>query len=64
MTLEEEIGAVMMVGFRGPLTDAVLADWRSHQFGGLLIVNLNRNATTDDGLASTTSRLRAVSRHR
>jgi beta-N-acetylhexosaminidase len=64
MTLEQEIGAVMMVGFTGPLTDAVLADWQSHQFGGLLIVNLNRNATTDDGLASTISRLRAVSRHR
>jgi beta-glucosidase-like glycosyl hydrolase len=64
MTLDKEVGAVMMVGFRGPLTDAVLADWQSHQFGGLLIVDLNQNASTDDGLASTISRLRGVSRRR
>ena len=64
MTLDEEVGAVMMVGFRGPLTDAVVADWHAHQFGGLLIVNLNQNATTDGGLASTISRLRGVSRYR
>jgi beta-N-acetylhexosaminidase len=64
MTLDEEVGAVMMVGFTGPLTDAVLADWQSHQFGGLLIVNLNQNAGTDDGFASTISRLRGISRRR
>ena len=64
MTLEEEIGAVMMVGFTGPLTDAVVADWQAHQFGGLLIVNQNQNATSDGGLASTISRLRGVSRRR
>src|ERR1700694_3622510 len=38
MTLRQEIGAVMMVGFKGPLTPAVLADWRQHQFGGLIVV--------------------------
>ena len=64
MSLDEEIGAVMMVGFRGALTDAVVADFQAHQYGGLLIVNLNRNATTDDGLSSTIARLRAPSRHR
>jgi len=38
MTLQQEIGAVMMVGFKGPLIPAVLHDWRQHQFGGLLVV--------------------------
>ena len=45
LTLDEEIGAVMMVGFQGPLTDAVMSDWRQRQFGGLLVVNLNHNAS-------------------
>jgi hypothetical protein len=48
LTLDEEIGAVMMVGFQGPLTSAVLADWQSRQFGGLLVVNLNHNASSPD----------------
>lgn len=34
----------MMVGFTGPLTPAVLNDWRQHQFGGLIVVPINRNA--------------------
>jgi len=42
LTLDEEIGAVMMAGFVGPLTNSVLADWTRHQYGGLLIVNLNQ----------------------
>ena len=64
MTLDEEIGAVMMIGFRGALTDAVVADWQAHQYGGLLIVNQNQNAATDDALAATIARLRATSRRR
>src|ERR1700704_2709538 len=44
MTLQQEIGAVMMVGFTGPLTAAVLEDWRQHQFGGLIVVPINQNA--------------------
>jgi beta-N-acetylhexosaminidase len=64
MTLDEEIGAVIMVGFQGSLTDAVLADWRQHQYGGLLVVNLNHNATTAAGMKSLISQLRAVDRHR
>src|ERR1700694_1920366 len=44
LTLDEEVGAVIMVGFQGALTDAVLSDWSGHQFGGLLLVNANRNA--------------------
>src|SRR6185312_11856 len=46
LTLDEEIGAVIMVGFQGQLTDAVLADWRQHQYGGLLVVN-PRDANPD-----------------
>jgi beta-glucosidase-like glycosyl hydrolase len=41
MTLQQEIGAVMMVGFTGPLTPAVLEDWRQHQYGGLIVVPVN-----------------------
>src|ERR1700737_1560323 len=52
LTLDQEIGAALMAGFQGPLSDAVLADWQKHQFGGLLIVNLNHNA---DSAAAMTS---------
>ncbi len=42
LTLDEEIGAVMMVGFQGQLTDAVLADFSRHQYGGLLVAQRPR----------------------
>lgn len=64
LTLDEEVGAVIMAGFRGPLTDAVVADWTEHQFGGLLIVNLNHNAASADGVSALIQRLRGASRHR
>ncbi|MDQ6919083.1 MAG: hypothetical protein M3Z98_06960 [Candidatus Dormibacteraeota bacterium] len=64
MTLQEEVGAVMMVGFQGPLTDAVLADWRQRQFGGLLVVNLNHNATTPAAMTQFVAGVRAADRHR
>ena len=38
LTLRQEIGAVMMVGFQGALTPAVLLDWKQRQFGGLIVV--------------------------
>jgi beta-N-acetylhexosaminidase len=63
MTLEEEVGAVMMVGFQGPPTASILADWKRHQFGGLLIVNLNHNATTASGMTAVIEQIRAVSQH-
>jgi beta-N-acetylhexosaminidase len=62
MTLDEEIGAVMMVGFHGALTSSVLADWTRHQYGGLLIVNLNHNAQTAADTTALISGLRAVTR--
>jgi beta-N-acetylhexosaminidase len=60
MTLDQEVGTVMMVGFRGPLTDQVLADWRRRQFGGLLVINLNENASSDSGIASLIAAVRAT----
>jgi beta-N-acetylhexosaminidase len=64
LTLDEEIGAVMMVGFQGPLTDSVLTDFTQHQYGGVLVVNLNHNASSAAQLTSLISQLRAVERHR
>src|SRR5919201_3747100 len=43
LTFDEEVGAVLMVGFRRELTPAILDDWREHQYGGLLVVNENGN---------------------
>lgn len=64
LTLDEEIGAVMMVGFQGPLTDTVLADWQGRQFGGLLVVNLNHNASSPDAMRAFVSSIRSANRHR
>jgi beta-N-acetylhexosaminidase len=64
LTLDEEIGAVIMVGFRGSLSDAVLADWSRHQFGGLLVVNFNHNATSAASMTALIAKVRDVVRHR
>jgi beta-N-acetylhexosaminidase len=53
-----------MAGFQGPVTDAVLADWRRHQFGGLLVVNLNHNAPTAASMSSLVSSIRSATSHR
>src|SRR2546421_10801800 len=63
MTLDQEVGAVIMSGFRGPINDSVVADWRTHQFGGLLAVNLSHNAATDAELTSLITTLRGISAH-
>jgi beta-N-acetylhexosaminidase len=55
---------VIMAGFQGPVTDAVLADWRRHQFGGLLVVNLNHNAPTAASMSSLVSSIRSATSHR
>jgi len=62
--LDDEIGAVIMVGFQGSLTETVLADWTKHQFGGLLVVNLNHNATSAASMKTLLNRVRAADRHR
>jgi len=64
LTLDEEVGAVMMVGFEGPVGDAVLADWNLHQYGGLLVVNLNHNAASAASMSGVISAIRGASRHR
>lgn len=64
MTLDQEVGAVMMVGFRGPLTASVLADWRRRQFGGLLVVNLNANASSAQSMTALIATVRAANPHR
>ena len=55
---------MMMVGFQGPLTDAVLSDWKARQFGGLLVVNLNHNASSPDAMRSFVATIRTASTHR
>ena len=55
---------MIMVGFSGPLTPAVLADWTRHQYGGLLVVNLNHNGSSALELSPLIQQLRAVVRHR
>jgi beta-N-acetylhexosaminidase len=64
LTLDQEIGAVMMVGFQGPLDDSTLADWKQRQFGGLLVVNLNHNATTAASMSAMIGAIRGASPHR
>ncbi len=63
MTLSQEIGAVMMVGFSGPLTPAILADWRLRQYGGLIILPENRNATSASGFRQLIQEIRAAAGH-
>jgi beta-glucosidase-like glycosyl hydrolase len=63
MTLEQEIGAVIMVGFQGPLTPAVLEDWRRHQFGGLIVVAINQNAGDAGAIRQLIQSLRGVMLH-
>jgi beta-N-acetylhexosaminidase len=60
LSLDDEVGAVMMVAFTGPLTGAVLADWRQHHYGGLLVVNLNQNAATASELSALIAAIRAT----
>jgi beta-N-acetylhexosaminidase len=64
LTLEQEVGAVIMVGFEGPLTESVLADWRQRQFGGLLVVNLNHNASTPQAMKALLVAVRGADSHR
>jgi beta-N-acetylhexosaminidase len=64
LTLDEEIGAVIMVGFQGSLTDSVVNDWSRHQYGGLLVVNNNHNAGSDASTRALIARIRGVVRHR
>jgi beta-N-acetylhexosaminidase len=63
MTLSQEIGAVMMVGFTGPLTPALLDDWRHRQFGGLMVVPINQNAQDPTAIRQLIQSVRGVMAH-
>ena len=63
MTLQQEIGAVIMAGFTGPLTPAVLEDWRRHQFGGLIIVPGSRDAADPGAIRQLIQSVRALMLH-
>lgn len=63
MTLRQEIGAVMMVGFRGAVTPATLNDWRQRQFGGLIVLSANHNASDQNGIRRLISSVRSVMAH-
>ncbi|HEX9095411.1 MAG TPA: glycoside hydrolase family 3 N-terminal domain-containing protein [Candidatus Dormibacteraeota bacterium] len=63
MTLRQEIGAVMMVGFTGPATPAVLDDWRRHQFGGLIVDSINQNAQDPAAIRQLIQSVRGVMAH-
>jgi beta-N-acetylhexosaminidase len=64
LTLDQEIGAVMMVGFQGPLTSAVLADLKRHLFGGLLLINGNKNASSAASMKGLIATVRGNMQHR
>ncbi len=63
MTLPQEIGAVMMVGFTGPLTPAVREDWRQHQFGGLIVVPTNQQGGDASAIRQLIQSVRGVMLH-
>jgi beta-N-acetylhexosaminidase len=54
----------MMVGFQGSLSNAVLADWNRRQFGGLLVINANRNAGSPVAMTALIAGIRGAVRHR
>src|SRR6184192_4601622 len=53
----------MMVGFKGSLTSAVLDDWKQRQFGGLIVVPINRNAHDAAAIGQLIQSVRAVMAH-
>ena len=63
LTLRQEIGAVMMVGFKGALSPAVVDDWRQHQFGGLIVVPVNQNGQDPEAIRRLIQSVRGVMAH-
>lgn len=63
MTLRQEIGAVMMVGFKGSVTSTVLDDWRQRQFGGLIVIPINENAHDPAAIRHLIASVRGVMAH-
>ncbi|MGH7904672.1 MAG: glycoside hydrolase family 3 N-terminal domain-containing protein [Candidatus Dormibacteraceae bacterium] len=63
LSLRQEVGAVMMVAFRGPATPQVLADWRAHQYGGLLVIPDNQNGATPGQVRAVIAAVRGTMAH-
>src|SRR5438876_3857751 len=63
LTLRQEIGAVMIVGFTGALSPAVVDDWRQHQFGGLIVVPVNQNGQDPEAIRRLIQSVRGVMAH-
>lgn len=63
MTLAQEVGAVMMVGFKGMLTPAMLEDWRLRQYGGLIVVPINENGADPGAIRQLIQSVRGVMVH-
>src|SRR5438046_5439780 len=63
LTLRQEIGAVMMVGFKGSLTSAVLDDWKQRQFGGWIVVPIKRNGHDAAAIRQLIQSVRGVMAH-
>ena len=53
----------MMVGFKGALSQAVMDDWRQHQFGGLILLPINHNAPDPAGIRRLIDSVRDVMAH-
>lgn len=63
MTLRQEVGALMMVGFQGAVSQGVVDDWRQHQFGGLILMPVNQNARDPATIRHLIQSLRGVMAH-
>jgi hypothetical protein len=63
MTLGQEVGAVMMVGFKGSPSADMLDDWRQHQFGGLFVGDATGTASDVAGLHALIDSFRGVMTH-
>src|SRR5438552_15402197 len=50
LTLRREIGAVMMVGFKGAVSPAVGDDWRQYHCAGLSVVSVNQNGEDPEAI--------------
>ena len=53
----------MMVGFQGPVSTAVINDWRLRQFGGLIIVPINQNVHDPASVRHLIETARGVMQH-
>ena len=63
MTLRQEVGAVVMAGFDGALTPAVLDDWRQRQFGGVLLLPRDHAGLDGAAIRNAIGSLRGVMTH-